>query len=434
MAALGASESIFRLLNNTTKLVNVLGSGNVSIGANDPNYSLDVNRPIGSDATFGLMDGDVTQPITSLHPTNTFFEAKPFNSTGGGALLAGISDGDTPGFVINGQLGTNSPSSSTAAFRVVGAKSNGTTGVSDLGNSDLLFEFVNNSLTSFPALMCTGGRLCGMSTQTPQARLDISSNGGDSSTQSFQVTNSGTGNPIFRVRNDSHVTVGPTAAGQTAFLNVTAPNTAGSSADAIDINSTLAAFNGSDNYTGLKINITNANHTGTGNTLYGIDIPGITFDADETATAIRVGSGGWNYGLELPTNIGIKLGSANIVYGGSDVSIDAPLNLSSSLIIGSGDAITKHISLSQANVTSASISASACGDYATISVTGAAVGDSVTATPDGDSSASGIEDSNLSWNAYVSATNTVTIRACNPTASPIDNGNDQTWRVDVWKH
>ena len=433
VAALGASESVLRLANNTTKLLNVLGSGNASFGANDPSYSLEVNRAIGSDATFGLLDGDVTQPVTT-HQTNAFFDIKPFSSTGGGVLQTGMSDGDTAAYVVNGYIGTSSPTSTTAAVRLVGAKSNGTTGIQDLGSGDRLFEIVNNSLTSFPAFMCTGGRLCAMSTENPQARLDISSNGSDSSTQSFQVTDSGSSNTIFRIRNDAHVTVGPTGAGQNANLNVNGQNSAGGSAKLVEINSTLAAMNGSDNYTGINVNITNANHTGSSNTIYGLNINGISFDADETATAIRVGSGGWNYGLELPTNIGIKLGNANIVYGGLDVSIDAPLNLSSSLVIGNGDAISKHISLNQANVTSASISATACGDYATISVTGAAVGDSVTATPDGDSSASGIEESNLSWNAYVSATNTVTIRACNPTGSPIDNGNDQTWRIDVWKH
>lgn len=434
VAALGASEAVLRLNNNISKVLNILGSGNTSFGPNDPNYSLDVNRSIGSDASFGLLDGDVTQPVTSLHPTNAFFNIKPFSSTAGGAFITGLSDGDAPALTFHGYIGTGSPTDVSAPFRFVGAKTNGTTGIQNVSNGEILFEFINNSLTSQPAFMCRGNRACGFSTQYPNARLEISSSGSDSSSQSFQITDSGSGNQMFRVRNDQHVTIGNPTTGQNAFLNVNAPSSAGASAEAININSTLAAMDGSDNYTGLEINITSANHTGTGNTIYGINIPSITSDADETASAIIVGGTGWDYGLVLPTNIGIKLGDATIIFGGSSISINTPVELSSSLTIGSGNAISKHISVNQTNVTSASISAASCADYGVIAVTGADLGDSVTATPNGDTSASGIEESSLSWNAYVSSANTVTIRACNPTALAIDNGNDQTWRVDVWKH
>jgi hypothetical protein len=225
-------------------------------------------------------------------------------------------------------MGTASPSNSTAYIRLFGAKTNGSGGLADVGNSETLFEIVNNSLgSSFPAIMCTGGRLCGMSTTNPNARWDISSNGSDSSTNSLRVTDSGSGNTIFNVRNDSHVTVGATGVGQNARFNVNGGNSAGASAESIDLNATLAAFNGSDNYTGLKINITNANHTGTGNTVYGIDIPGITFDADETAAAINVGSTGWNYAMKMSSGIGLNFGGIDVVDSGGALSIGAPVNV-----------------------------------------------------------------------------------------------------------
>ncbi|MBI4812536.1 hypothetical protein HY798_03835 [Candidatus Falkowbacteria bacterium] len=104
-----------------------------------------------------------------------------------------------------------------------------------------------------------------------------------------------------------------------------------------------------------------------------------------------------------------------------------------SIAVGSGGtAITKHLSVTQANVVSASIATVTCGNYGTITVTGAAVGDTVIVSPT--AVASGIETLNLGWSAAVTGANTVTIRACNPTAGAIDALDTQTWRADVWQH
>jgi two-component system response regulator PilR (NtrC family) len=65
------------------------------------------------------------------------------------------------------------------------------------------------------------------------------------------------------------------------------------------------------------------------------------------------------------------------------------------------------------------------------SFTGAATGDTVACTPA--PTAGGITTLDLSWNCYVSAANTVQIRACNPTTGA-ENPSSQTWRVDVWQH
>ena len=109
------------------------------------------------------------------------------------------------------------------------------------------------------------------------------------------------------------------------------------------------------------------------------------------------------------------------------------LTASTSLNIGTGTSVTKHISTTTANVTSANISAANCGDYASIAVTGANVGDTVIATPEAISG--GIETVDLIWNALVSASDTVTIRACNPlTLLGVNTANTQTWRVDIWQH
>lgn len=111
------------------------------------------------------------------------------------------------------------------------------------------------------------------------------------------------------------------------------------------------------------------------------------------------------------------------------------LTVSGTLTIGSsGTAIVSHLSGTATNLVSSSIAGASCGTYGTITVTGAAVGDTVYASPDAASSATGIEDSNLVWNAAVTSANTVSIRACNPTALAVDAGDDQEWRADVWKH
>lgn len=112
------------------------------------------------------------------------------------------------------------------------------------------------------------------------------------------------------------------------------------------------------------------------------------------------------------------------------------LDVAGDVTIGvGGTPITKHNSTTVASVSSASIPASSCADYATVSgINGivAFVGNTVVASPI--AAAGGIETVNLSWNAFVSATNTVNIRACNPTAGAIDTADTQTWRVDVWQH
>jgi len=118
-------------------------------------------------------------------------------------------------------------------------------------------------------------------------------------------------------------------------------------------------------------------------------------------------------------------------------------------VLGSGGTpIKKH--LATTNVLPAGLAgpllASACSNLGTVTVTGVTptdTGDVVTATPikSTQGTASGIEALNLSWNAYVSAADTVTIRVCNLTTSPISIGTGATnldstqhWTVSVTQH
>ncbi len=109
-------------------------------------------------------------------------------------------------------------------------------------------------------------------------------------------------------------------------------------------------------------------------------------------------------------------------------SVSAAGNLSvPTLSIGGGAAITKHLSGTGAvgNAGTNITSGNCISDN--ISVTGAATGDSVVATP-----VNGLENL-LNFIAFVSGANTVEVRLCNPSAGNVVS-NDRTWRVDVWKH
>ena len=79
-------------------------------------------------------------------------------------------------------------------------------------------------------------------------------------------------------------------AGETNFVLADLPIAAGSG-DAVTLDGTLGIMDGSDTVRGVVVDLTNANHTGTGNVLTGLEIAGITADADATETALSFGAG-----------------------------------------------------------------------------------------------------------------------------------------------
>jgi hypothetical protein len=120
---------------------------------------------------------------------------------------------------------------------------------------------------------------------------------------------------------------------------------------------------------------------------------------------------------------------------GIEITTSGNIATTGQLLIGTdATPISRHISVSVTDVLTAPVPASACVNLTTagLTVAGAAPGDTVSATPTAVDE--GIETTNLSWMTYVSAADTVKIRACNPTAAAIDILDTQTWRIDVWKH
>ncbi len=91
-------------------------------------------------------------------------------------------------------------------------------------------------------------------------------------------------------------------------ISTISTNAAGESANPLDITSTLAAMNGSDTFEGIDINVTNANHIGSSNAVYGIDIAGITQDAEATEYALQIGSG-WDRAISAGGPVVISAGA-----------------------------------------------------------------------------------------------------------------------------
>ena len=100
-------------------------------------------------------------------------------------------------------------------------------------------------------------------------------------------------------------------------------------------------------------------------------------------------------------------------------------NAVSGLAIGGGAVATNHRSAT-GTLDFSSIAANTTAEL-TITVTGAVVGDTCSATPNG------APEAGLVWSAYVSSANTVTVRLGNTTTSSIDPAS-RSWRVDTWGH
>ncbi|MBI4250209.1 hypothetical protein HY622_01305 [Candidatus Uhrbacteria bacterium] len=130
-------------------------SGNVGFGDTTPNYVLELSRSTGIANAFSMSADDVTHGLTALHngtfqqqlETGTFFQVGVLNGGGagtGGALLTGASDSDSTGMRILGVVGSNDPTDTVTPLYLSGAKSDGTTGRTDVGNAETVLLVSNN--------------------------------------------------------------------------------------------------------------------------------------------------------------------------------------------------------------------------------------------------------------------------------------------------
>ncbi len=96
------------------------------------------------------------------------------------------------------------------------------------------------------------------------------------------------------------------------------------------LSDTIPIQDGGDDYTAFELNLTNSNHTGTGNIHYGFRIPDMTLKAQSLGVAFDIGQG-WHYGLHLATNLGILFGpfagGTQVYFDGSVLSVSDSLTL-----------------------------------------------------------------------------------------------------------
>lgn len=90
----------------------------------------------------------------------------------------------------------------------------------------------------------------------------------------------------------------------TTFFSLLGTLDVGTSGSNITLNPVVATMDNSDSITGMNIDITNADHSGSNNVLRGLYIDGITADAQAVETALVVGAG-WDYGATFQNNVGI---------------------------------------------------------------------------------------------------------------------------------
>ncbi len=230
-----------------------------------------------------------------------------------------------------------------------------------------------------------------------------------------------------------------TAADTSGAVTVTIPATSGTLALTSDLSAYLPLAGGT--MTGT-LNMGGQNITNAG-TIYGAFVGNLTGNVTGTSTgALTLGNiAASDYSTDAERNAALAnylplaggTMTGNLDMGGNDITntgtiSGGSINAGTNLIIGGGIPLTGHFSATGTVGNSGAIIASSSCITDTIAVSGAAVGDSVTASP-----MDAAIEADLIWSAYVSALNTVTVRLCNPTNVDITSA-DRTWRVDVWKH
>lgn len=100
--------------------------------------------------SISLVDNEVSHGLTSLLENNAFSYFVNISDTDGGAEWIGVSDSDAQAVSVMGIIGSTNPTDSTPAIKLIGARSDGSTGMADLAATETLFQIQNNdSAASF---------------------------------------------------------------------------------------------------------------------------------------------------------------------------------------------------------------------------------------------------------------------------------------------
>lgn len=104
--------------------------------------------PTGKNSMIYMDTADVAHGMTSIVPTNVYADITSISSTAGGLQLLGLSDVDSSAIKLLGIIGSPTPTSTTPALLLSGAKKNGASS-QNLASGDLLLEIDNNSTNVF---------------------------------------------------------------------------------------------------------------------------------------------------------------------------------------------------------------------------------------------------------------------------------------------
>ncbi|KKK51277.1 hypothetical protein LCGC14_3116560, partial [marine sediment metagenome] len=177
-AILGDTETVFQIQNFASNMITILGSGQIRIGT-DPadNTKMDIGITIDqrgeNGEIFTLKSSDVAHGVTTVTETDTSAAFTKLNSTSGGLLIRGFSDGDARGMLIQGVVGSTNPTDTTSAGMVLrGGKLGGAADIASLADAETVIKIENGDGTDLMNFLGSGQVVIG-TTGADNTKMDI---------------------------------------------------------------------------------------------------------------------------------------------------------------------------------------------------------------------------------------------------------------------
>ena len=146
-----ASTGGFKVLGSSGYVFAIAPGGNVGIGDLSPDYNLELFDSDSSSPAFAFSSPNVTHGLTSIVETDVFAHFAPASFTGG-LQITSINDSTGVAFALRGIMGSTDPIDNVGAVKIVGGKSDGSTGFTDLGSSETVLQVANNDADVFTLL------------------------------------------------------------------------------------------------------------------------------------------------------------------------------------------------------------------------------------------------------------------------------------------
>ena len=122
------------------------------------------------DGNFYLYDQAVDHGTTGIAPTNVYGSFKPNSATDGTLIINGLSDADSPGFIMQSVMGSTNPTDATPSMLFVANKTDGGTSFQIMGNAETAFQF-RSFATNYITVL--GDGKVGILDVTPSYNLEV---------------------------------------------------------------------------------------------------------------------------------------------------------------------------------------------------------------------------------------------------------------------